>query len=235
MLSQTKWFSRWAISKKIPIHEDVLNFNPRLKTSEKKVIFLDWDELMKVYNFKFPPKKQYLERVRDSFCFCCFTSLRYSDLVKLTRTNVHKDYLNITTVKTRDSLKIELNDYSREILKKYENEELPNNLALLVISNQKMNDYLKEIGEMCEINTLITVTYFIGTERYDDVYPKYALLSTHAGRRTFICNALILGIPPNVVMKWTGHNDYKSMQPYIDIADNAKKEAMQLFNKVPSK
>ena len=41
----------------------------------------------------------------------------------------------------------------------------------------------------------------------------------------------MLGIAPNVVMKWTGHSDYKSMKPYIDIADKAKKTAMDLFNK----
>ena len=41
----------------------------------------------------------------------------------------------------------------------------------------------------------------------------------------------MLGIAPSVVMKWTGHSDYKSMQPYIDIADEAKKTAMDLFNK----
>jgi hypothetical protein len=49
---------------------------------------------------------------------------------------------------------------------------------------------------------------------FDEVQPKYMLLGTHSGRRTFICNALILGIAPHVVMKWTGHNDYKSMRPY---------------------
>lgn len=49
-------------------------------------------------------------------------------------------------------------------------------------------------------------------------------------RRTFICNALSLGIPANVVMKWTGHSDYKAMKPYIDIADDIKANAMSKFN-----
>ena len=62
--------------------------------------------------------------------------------------------------------------------------------------------------------------------------PKYALLSTHAGRRTFICNALALGIPAQVVMKWTGHSDYKAMKPYIDIADDIKANAMNKFNQL---
>lgn len=70
-------------------------------------------------------------------------------------------------------------------------------------SNQRMNDYLKELAELAGIDEPIRETYYIGNKRIDEVTPKYALLSTHAGRRTFICNALALGIPANVVMKWT--------------------------------
>ena len=54
------------------------------------------------------------------------------------------------------------------------------------------------------------------------IQPKYELIGTHTGRRTFICNALSLGIPAQVVMKWTGHSDYKAMKPYIDIADDSQ-------------
>ena len=56
--------------------------------------------------------------------------------------------------------------------------------------------------------------------------------TTHVGRRTFICNALSLGIPANVVMKWTGHSDYKAMKPYIDIADDIKANAMNKFDQL---
>ncbi len=64
----------------------------------------------------------------------------------------------------------------------------------------------------------------------DEVYPKYALIGTHTARRTFISNALMMGIPVNVVMQFTGHSDYKAMKPYIAIADRAKSEAMKMFN-----
>ena len=47
-----------------------------------------------------------------------------------------------------------------------------------------------------------------------------------------ICNALALGIPAQVVMKWTGHSDYKAMKPYIDIADDVKANAMSKFNQL---
>lgn len=186
---------------------------------------------MRVYRFTFPQNKIYLDRARDVFCFCCFTSLRYSDVANLKRSDVHKDHISVITVKTADKLKIELNDYSREILGKYADFRHPYNLVLPVCSNQKMNAYLKEIGRLCGIDTPVTLTYYRGNERIEEVHPKYELLTTHAGRRTFICNALTLGIPAQVVMKWTGHSNYKSMKPYIDVADAAKKESMNKFNR----
>ena len=225
-----KWFLRWATANGVCRTLDYVSFKPKLKTTEKKIIFLDWNELMSVYNHEFSNKT--LERVRDVFCFCCFTSLRYSDVANLRRTDVFDTHISLTTVKTADAIRIELNKYSRAILDKYADQEFPDNLALPVISNQKMNDYLKDVGKACGIDTPITMTYYKGNERIDEVFPKYELLGTHAGRRTFICNALSLGISPQVVMKWTGHSDYKAMKPYIDIADSAKVEAMNKFNEL---
>ena len=202
----------------------------KLKTVAKPVIFLEWDELMDVYNHDF--KGSHLEAVRDVFCFCCFTSLRYSDVYNLRKSNIVNNEIRITTVKTHDSLVIELNKYSRAILDKYADMDFPKGKALPVISNQKMNDYLKEVGSICKINEPITLTSFKGSERTDTTYPKWQLLTTHAGRRTFVCNALMLGVPANVVMKWTGHSDYKSMRPYIAIADKTKKTAMSVFDRM---
>ena len=230
-LGFTKWFLRWATSKGYNNIRDYEMFRPKLKKAEKKVIFLDWDELMTVYNFEFAENKGYLSRVRDVFCFCCFTSLRYSDVANLKWSDVGIDYIQVTTIKTNDTVKIELNDYSKRIIEKYKDYDFPNNAVLPVISNQKMNCYLKEMGKVCGLDTPITITYYKGHNRIDEVHPKYELLGTHAGRRTFICNALMLGISPEIVMKWTGHSDYKTMKPYIDVADSAKKEAMDLFNK----
>lgn len=105
-------------------------------------------------------------------------------------------------------------------------------LTFYALRYLKMNDYLKELGELAEINEPVRETYYKGNERIDEVTPKYALLSTHAGRKTFICNALALGIPAPVAMKWTGHSDYKAMKPYIDIADDIRANAMNKFNQL---
>jgi integrase len=229
MIAQIKTFVRWAQEMG---YCDVNRFTmqrTRLKTPHKTVIFLDWDELMKVYNFDFGTK-HYLSQVRDVFCFCCFTGLRYSDVYNLKHANIYDNALHIVTIKTNSALTIELNDYSRAILAKYADHRSEDDAALPVISNQKMNAYLKELGQLCEITAPVTVTYYRGMERVDETYQKWELLSTHAGRRTFVCNALMLGIAPDIVMKWTGHSNYKAMKPYIDISDKAKRQAMDLFN-----
>ena len=227
-----KWFLRWSTTKGFNTSTAFLSFKPKLKSTTKKIIFLTNDELNKLQNYKIPEAKQYLERVRDVFLFQCFTGLRYSDVYNLKRSDIKPDSIEVTTIKTADSLVIEFNDHSKSIIEKYKNIHFENDKALPVISNQKMNDYLKELAELAGIDEPIRESFYKGNERIDTVSPKYALLGTHAGRRTFICNALALGIPPHVVMKWTGHSDYKAMKPYIDIADNIKASAMNKFNQL---
>lgn len=226
-----KWFLRWAYNNGYYNGNLHNTFKPHLKGisgTNKEVIYLTWDELMEVYNFKF--QEPYLERTRDVFCFCCFTGIRYSDVAALKRQNVSEDCINIVTQKTSDALKIELNKYSKAILDKYKDTPIPNNRALPVITNQKMNDYLKEVGKKVGLDSTQTIVRFKGSERIEKTFYKYELLTTHCGRRTFIVNALYLGIPAEVIMKWTGHSDYSAMRPYIAIVDELKVREMNKFN-----
>ena len=231
-LSFLKWFLRWAFKKGLHQNNAYDSYKPKLKSTQKKIIFLTWEELNKLREFEIPAAKQALDRVRDVFLFQCFTGLRYSDVFNLRRSDIKGDHIEVTTVKTSDSLIIELNNHSKAILDKYKDVAFEDDKVLPVITNQKMNDYLKELAELAGIDEPVRQTYYRGNERIDEVTPKYALLGTHAGRRTFICNALALGIPPQVVMKWTGHSDYKAMKPYIDIADDIKANAMSKFNQL---
>lgn len=206
------------------------SFSLELKTvRNKQVVFLTWDELIKLYELSFPDQKQHLERVRDVFCFQCFTSLRFSDVLNLRKSDVFEDHIKIVTEKTDTSLTIDLNSRSKAILSKYK--YIEGDLALPVCSNQKTNQWIKECCFIAGLNEPVTHTYFKGSERVDVVKPKYEMVGTHTGRRTFICNALVMGISPEIVMKWTGHTSYKQMQPYIDVANEEKKKAMKLFDK----
>ena len=249
-----KWFLRWANGKGYYPGNLHQTWKPKFKGTDgnqKEVIYLTWDELITVYNFDFSTakktledgsqidladeNKKALERVRDVFCFCCFTSLRYSDVAKLSRSDIRDTFISFITQKTVDGLKIELNDYSKAILEKYKDVHFLNDKALPVISNVNMNLQLKTMGETIGLNELQRIVYFKGNERIEKVYPKYKLLTTHCGRRTFIVNALYLGIPAEVVMRWTGHSDYKAMKPYVKIVDQLKVQEMNKFNLKTSK
>jgi len=229
-LGYLKWFLKWATNKGYNTNMAYAVFSPKLKNTQAKVIFLTDEELDKIKSLNLPKTKQYLERVRDVLIFCCYTGLRYSDVANLRRSDVKENHIEVTTVKTADSLVIELNRHSRAILEKYKDVAFEGDKVLPVISNQKMNDYIKELGKLAGIDTKIRITQYKGHDRIDTIYPKYDLLCTHTRRKTFICKALSLGIPPNVIMKWTGHSDYKAMKPYIDIADNIKVNAMSRFD-----
>ena len=245
-----KWFLRWAHLKGYNTTTDFQTFAPKLKTAVKKVVFLDWAELMRVFNYEIPDNgaevkltdadgNEYtkivhdaaaLAKTRDIFCFCCFTSLRYSDAANLKRADIHGETLTITTIKTADTITIELNKFALAILEKYAERPDLGSYVFPHLCNQRMNIYLKDLAELCGLNEPIARTYYRGSERIDEVTPKYELIGTHTGRRTFICNALMLGIPAEIVMKWTGHSDYKAMKPYIDVTNAAKAVAMSKFN-----
>lgn len=225
-----KWFLGWADHKGLLTCYDYRIFRPKLQKAENPVIFLEWDELMTLYNIDLQERPD-LERVRDVFAFCAFTSLRYSDVKALRWSDVEDTYITVTTQKTTDALRIELNNYSSELISRYVDEAFPDDRVFPVISNQKMNDKLKELGQLCGFCQLIRTTEFRNGKRIDSLTPKWQLLSTHAARRTFICNALMMGIAPNIVMRWTGHADYDSMKPYIAIADSVKAKEMEKFNR----
>ena len=224
------WFMKWALNQGYHTNNAYDRFKPRYKKPEKPIVFLTIEELKKVAAIEIPTEKQYLERVRDVFFFCCWTGLRHSDVYNLRKSNIKKDHIELTTIKTSDTLRIDLNKHSRAILAKYADVVFPNGKVLPVISNQKMNDYLKELGILAELTEPITQTYYCQRERIEETRPKHELLCTHTGRRSFICNALALGIPPQVVMKWTGHSDYSAMKPYIAVADSIKSKEMSKFD-----
>jgi len=122
-----------------------------------ELIYLSEDELFRIINLELSSEK--LKVVRDNFCFACFTGLRYSDISKLKSENIKDNYLEIKTEKTRDFLRIPLNQHAKAIL--YKN----NGMLPKLFSNQKMNDYLKELGELAEINESILIIKYRGIEK----------------------------------------------------------------------
>ena len=229
-LGYFRWFLNWATEKGYNTKRDYKSFHPTLKQTQRKVIYLTKEEIARVRAVELSGNNAYMDPVRDVFIFCCFSGLRHSDANNLRRSDIKGDHIEITTVKTADSISIELNDITKAILEKYKDVPFKDNKALPNLTNQAMNRDIKELCKLAGINEEIRITTYKGSTRTDTVYQKWEKVGTHTGRRTFIVNALSLGIPPSVVMKWTGHSDYKAMKPYIDIVDSIKAESMTKFN-----
>ncbi len=197
---------------------------PKVKSNE--IIYLTDEELKKVVGYE---ASGILELVRDIFVFCCFTSLRISDALSLRRSDISNGRIKIIIKKTSTAVTIELNEYSKKIFAKYNDfgfrERLFPPIAEVTIVRN-----IKRLCRLCDIDTPVSFSYFVGNKRVDLTRPKYQLMGTHTARRTFIVRALSMGIPPSVVMKWTGHTNYNSMKPYIDITEQAKSEQMKKFD-----
>ncbi|MFZ4741408.1 MAG: phage integrase SAM-like domain-containing protein [Bacteroidales bacterium] len=235
------WFLNWATKKGYNTNLEYKSFEIKFKgvttgDYQKNIVFLSWDELQHLNNIDFSNNKK-LEQIRDIYCFCCFTSLRYSDIAHLKKNDIKTDnednhYLEILTVKTDDKLNIELNKYALGIWNKYKDVELKNNRAFPVPTNQKYNEYLKEVAKIAGFNSQETIIEFRGNKRIEQTLEKWELITTHTARKTFIINALYLGIQPDIIRSWTGHKDHKTMELYTKIVSTQKRISMNKFNEI---
>lgn len=219
VLSTIKTFLNYARKHDIEVSDKYLDF--RIKRETPDVIALTENEFKTLYNLNLSGNKR-LAGVRDTFCFSCTTGLRYSDLAQLRPEHIRDSEVKITVKKTKQSLTIPLNNYAKAILAKYAGMYRP----LPVISNQKMNDYLKELCQMVGIDTPVEIVRFSGAKRIEKVYPKYELISVHTGRKTFATLSLEKGMSAEEVMTITGHKDYKSFKRYVKITEERKKLVM---------
>lgn len=233
-ISYFKQILKWADEKGYLKHGEVVLKHKTAKlqqTRPKAVNFLTWDEFEKLYSYKFKEEDAHLELTRDRFCFCCATSLRHSDLEILKKADFDNfdDPTSFTFVskKTHDELTIFLNEYSKTIYLKYKDIPTKNGLLFPPKSNQKMNDNLKIIAQMLGFTRNITKMQFCGKERVDETNRLCDVIGTHSARRTFVVHAMEMGWSPQLVMSFTGHEDYETMRPYIAITDKTRKNMME--------
>lgn len=219
---------RWLGRNGYTINKDALEFKPKLKVIPKTVTYLKYNELIHFMNYTFPEEQNYLTKARDMFCFMCFTSLRYSDLAALKHSHIIDGQIEMFSEKTDGKLIIPLIDQAKQIIEKYS--WYKGDTVFPVPSNQKLNDYLKEAAEIAGLNRIVSQSYFKGNDRYENTAYFYEQISCHDARRTFVVCSLSLGIPMTIVMRATGHSDYESMKPYIEVADETQKMEMDKWN-----
>ena len=157
-----------------------------------------------------------LSVVRDIFILACYTGLSFSDIAKLNKIHLQqgtdgKEWIIIDRSKTNNRCRIPILPKVREILKRYKDyPKISNKDVLLpVLTNQKMNSYLKELGDICDINKNITM---------------------HIARHTFATSVTLSnGVPIETVSKILGHTSLKTTQIYAKVLDKKISEDMDVL------
>ncbi|MCA5005680.1 site-specific integrase [Sphingobacterium bovistauri] len=174
------------------------------KAKPKVKSFLTADELLRIEQKSFTIPR--LAHVRDIFVFCCYTGLSYADVKKLTPNDIARGvdgklWILTSREKTETSSHIPLLDKALSIIAHYKDFPLclAKNIVLPVLSNQKMNSYLKEIADICGIHKELTF---------------------HMSRHTFATTiTLSNNVPIETVSKMLGHTDLKTTQHYAKLLD----------------
>jgi len=237
-----KTFMSEANNRGINVPTDYTKKSFKKPNEESFSIYLTESELMQMYYIETSPESleilrkefitnkfpDYLAKVRDLFLIGCYTGLRFSDLSKLNKDNINKDNtINIKTIKTNQSVVVPIHPITKQIFEKY-NYQLPRE-----ISNQKFNEYLKDVAKIAGINEPITAESTKGGFKVSETTEKYNLVTSHTARRSFATNAFLMDMPSISIMKITGHKTESAFMRYIKMSakDNAiKMQSHKFFN-----
>jgi len=219
-IKHVKVFMNEAFDRKLTTNLEYKNRKFKTVEEDTENIYLTNDEVEILYNLDLTENPK-LDKVRDMFILSCYTGLRYSDLIQLTGENLidNNTKLKIKTEKTGELVIIPLNKYIKEILVKH------NGLPDYTISNQKMNEYLKDLGEKAELDENVLHSFTKGGHKKSESFKKFQLITVHTARRSFATNAYLADVPSISIMKITGHKTEKAFLKYIKISqhDNANK------------
>lgn len=187
---------------------------------ESENVYLNEDELLLITNLDLSKNKR-LERVRDLFLIGCWTGLRFSDWNKVKSENIEDGFLTVKQSKTGNPVVIPIHPTVKNIIEKYEDQLPP------MISNQKFNDYIKDVVKLAGIKEKVQKTITIAGRERTYSYEKWEQISTHSGRRSFATNAYKAGIPSLSIMAVTGHRTESSFLKYIKVTPKEHAEKIK--------
>lgn len=190
-----KSFLRWTYEREITKNNKFEKYQLP-ESSQIDTIALTMNELKAIESLS--ELSERLQRVKDLFLFQVFTGQRFGDVQKLKPEHVKNNVWNLQQEKTGTKIQIPLIPKAYEILERYQ-------MILPSITNQKLNKYLKELGELAGLTELVTVRHKSGGNVTSDTKRKHELLTTHTARRTFVSLAAYHGVNQQVVMAVTGH------------------------------
>lgn len=207
-------------SLEIGIHDNIAFKNFKKLTEESFNIYLNDDELTSIFNLDLS-EIPHLDRVRDIFLIGCWTGCRFSDLNKVRRDNIDGNFIRLEQQKTKKRVVIPLHPVVKEIIEKYDG-NLPE-----IISNQKFNDYIKDVCKKAEFSGKVSKSFTKGGKRTTEVNEKWEMVSSHTARRSFATNLYKSGFPAIGIMAITGHSTEKAFLKYIKV--NEEEHAQMLM------
>lgn len=227
-LGRVKTFMRWAVKNEYIKDTSFENLETELpvKDDDANIYFLMAEELAYLKQMKIDNDR--LDRVRDIFCFQCYTGFRISEVLDFKKDN--HDYVdyNIIEIKTGKRRNNPLSEPAIEILKKYQ--DLPGLYALPKISQQKYNEYLRELARLAGLDRKINKQNLTGSDKTGGSYPLHDVISSHVGRKTYVTYLINSGMDKNIVRTWTGQSE-AVIERYYKILAEYKKEQMAKLNK----
>ena len=203
---------------KLCLANDWLDKNPfanyKSKVKEVERVYLSEEEIQNIIEKDF--KTERLSLVRDIFLFSCFTGLAYIDVKNLTKSHISigidgEKWIFTHRQKTETASKIPILPVTQIIIDKYADHPKSNNedRLLPILTNQKMNAYLKEIAGVCEIEKELTF---------------------HIARHTFATTVTLTnGVPIESVSKMLGHKNLRTTQHYAKVLDKKVSEDMKIL------
>lgn len=170
---------------------DVSPFQMVIREEKLEYNVLDKDDIEILLSQKFTDRR--IEEIRDMFVFQCYTGLAYADMVSLTKDDIKDDVIIKRRKKTDVQFVIPLLSVAKQIIEKYEY-ELP------VMSNQKYNQYLKLLGDYCNLGKK---------------------LHSHLARHTFACLLLNNGVDMKTISRTLGHSSLQTTERIYASMNNA--------------
>jgi len=180
-------------------------------------IYLSVEELEQLETLDLSNNKK-LENVRDLLILGAWTGLRFSDFNNISADDIKLnspdgDILIIRTQKTGKTVVIPIFPQVRRIIERYK-DKTANSLPR-PISNQKFNEYIKEVGQLAEIDEPVSLSITKGGVRIAKTTPKYEVMTSHVCRRSFATNAYKMGVPSITIREITGHDTETAFLRYI--------------------
>lgn len=200
------------------LHTNTAFLQFRKPSEETDAVYLTGEELQKIKDLQV---EGHLAKARDLFLLGCYTAMRFSDYSRIRKDWIKDNNIVFTEEKTGNRNLIPLSPAAREIITRYKGAPR--------LSQQKLNEYIKEVCKLAGITDKVELTYTKGGMEVRRAKPKCDLVSTHTARRTGATLLVKAGAPIAWVMKVTGHKSEKTFMRYIRLSSEEYAELVRSY------